>query len=114
MKSTSFVVTAAATLLGAASAMLPGPKYQKPHVEKAAQIIKRQLPAPTVGVQSVVSPNGANITFKDPGQEGICETTPGVKSYAGFINLAPDVHAFVSHHTAFYGIFTDNNIVLVL
>lgn len=55
----------------------------------------RQLPEQPVGIQSVLSPSGINITYKDPGAEGVCETTPGVKSYAGFVNIAPDIHSFV-------------------
>ena len=37
------------------------------------------LQSPT-GVQTVFSPSGVNITHKEPGEEGICETTPGVSS----------------------------------
>ena len=55
---------------------------------------KRQLPAEPTGVQTIISPNGINITYKEPGKAGVCETTPGVNSYAGFVNLAPDVHSF--------------------
>lgn len=29
------------------------------------------------------------IRYKMPGQEGVCETTPGVESYSGYIDLAP-------------------------
>ncbi|OQU95256.1 hypothetical protein CLAIMM_01489 [Cladophialophora immunda] len=63
----------------------PGPKLQ---------VLPRQLPAEPTGVQTIVTPNGVNITYKEPGKEGVCETTPGVNSYAGFVNLAPDVHSF--------------------
>lgn len=91
MKSNS-VIVAATACLGVASAL--GPSVKRP--ERApVRIHKRQLPADAVGVQSVVTPSGINITYKDPGAEGICETTPGVKSYAGFINISPDVHSFV-------------------
>ncbi|KAK5307723.1 hypothetical protein LTR99_000695 [Exophiala xenobiotica] len=58
------------------------------------QISPRQLPAEPTGVQTIISPNGANITYKEPGKEGVCETTPGVNSYAGFINLGENVHSF--------------------
>lgn len=90
------MLVAATTCLGFASAFLPGPKIQRPGSDKVLQINKRQLPAEPTGVQSIVSPAGVNITFKNPGAEGVCETTPGVNSYAGFVNLAPDVHSFVS------------------
>lgn len=90
-------VAAIATCLVAVDAFefLPGPKIHRPGSNKVAQITKRQLPAQPVGIQSITSPSGVNITYKDPGAEGICETTAGVNSYAGFVNLAPDVHSFV-------------------
>lgn len=62
--------------------------------ETRPRILPRQLPAEPTGVQTLITPNGINITYKDPGAEGVCETTPGVKSYSGFVNLAPDVHSF--------------------
>lgn len=94
MRYSSEFLVATATYLGLASAFVPGAKLYKPGFKAAAQITKRQLPPQPVGVQSIVSPSGVNITFKNPGKEGVCETTPGVKSYAGFVNLAPDVHSF--------------------
>ena len=60
----------------------------------AFQMRPRQLPAEPTGVKTIISPSGVNITYKMPGKEGICETTPGVNSYSGFVNLAPDVHVF--------------------
>ena len=54
----------------------------------------RQLPANATGVQTITAPSGAQIRYKEPGKEGICETTPGVNSYSGYIDLAPDVHTF--------------------
>lgn len=96
MRYTSEVLVAATTCLGFASAFAPGPKIKTPGSNKVMQVNKRQLPAEPTGVQSLITPAGINITYKDPGAEGVCETTPGVKSYAGFVNLAPDVHSFVS------------------
>lgn len=96
MRYGSEVLVAATTCLGVASAFVPGAKIAKPGSNKVAQITKRQLPPQPVGVDSIASPSGVNITFKNPGHEGVCETTPGVNSYAGFVNLAPDVHSFVS------------------
>ncbi|KAK5081947.1 hypothetical protein LTR05_007089, partial [Lithohypha guttulata] len=93
MRYSGEVLVAATACLGVTSAFLPGPKVQKPGWKRSTQITKRQLPAEPVGVQTIAGPN-FNITYKNPGQEGICETTPGVASYAGFINLAPDVHSF--------------------
>ena len=54
----------------------------------------RQLPAPVQGLKTITSPSGVTIRYKEPGKEGICETTPGVNSYTGYIDLAPDSHTF--------------------
>ena len=55
---------------------------------------RRQLPAPVTGLKTITSPSGVTIRYKEPGKEGICETTPGVNSYTGYIDLAPDSHTF--------------------
>ena len=34
------------------------------------------------------APNNVTVRYKEP---GICETTPGVSSYAGYVDLAPNV-----------------------
>ncbi|KAL8786164.1 MAG: hypothetical protein Q9213_002934 [Squamulea squamosa] len=54
----------------------------------------RQLPADPVGVKTITSPSGVTIRYKQPGLEGVCETTPGVNSYSGYVDLAPDAHTF--------------------
>lgn len=54
----------------------------------------RQLPAPVQGLTTITSPSGVTIRYKEPGKAGICETTPGVNSYTGYIDLAPDSHTF--------------------
>lgn len=54
----------------------------------------RQLPAPVQGLKTITSPSGVTIRYKEPGKAGICETTPGVNSYTGYIDLAPDSHTF--------------------
>ncbi|KAL8942993.1 MAG: hypothetical protein Q9216_001349 [Gyalolechia sp. 2 TL-2023] len=54
----------------------------------------RQLPADPVGVRTITSPSGVQIRYKEPGLEGVCETTPGVNSYSGYVDLAPDAHTF--------------------
>lgn len=54
----------------------------------------RQLPASVQGLKTITSPSGVTIRYKEPGKEGICETTPGVNSYTGYIDLAPDSHTF--------------------
>ena len=54
----------------------------------------RQLPADPTNVTTIKSPGGAQIRYKEPGLDGVCETTPGVNSYAGYVDLAPDSHTF--------------------
>jgi len=107
-------VVAVSTCLAIANAFVPGPKIHRPGSNMVGQVTKRQLPAEPVGIQSIVSPSGVNITYKDPGAEGICETTPGVKSYAGFVNLAPDVHSFVCVNSLSLEDFTNLCTVLVV
>jgi carboxypeptidase C (cathepsin A) len=88
---------ASLALLATAEAFKPGPVVRKRNGNApgpAVQISPRQLPAEPVGVQSITSPNGVTINYKEPGKEGICETTPGVNSYAGFVSLSEDVHSF--------------------
>ncbi len=75
----------AALLSGVQSSPFDGPQLRK---------LARQLPVDPTGVQTITSPNNVKIRYKEPGKAGICETTPGVNSYSGFIDLAPDVHAF--------------------
>ncbi|KAK1725878.1 Alpha/Beta hydrolase protein [Colletotrichum acutatum] len=54
----------------------------------------RQAPSAAEGVTTITSPGGSQIRYKQPGKDGICETTPGVNSYSGYIDIAPDVHVF--------------------
>ena len=54
----------------------------------------RQVPANATGVKTITAPSGAQIRYKEPGKDGVCETTPGVNSYAGYIDIAPDAHTF--------------------
>jgi hypothetical protein len=56
------------------SGTLVNGRQNKPKI----QMSPRQLPAEPTGVQTIITPNGVNITYKEPGKEGICETTPGV------------------------------------
>ena len=56
-----------------------------------ATAVPRQIPAPAQGLETIYSPGGASIRYKEP---GICETTPGVKTYSGYIDLDPKTHMF--------------------
>jgi len=47
----------------------------------------RQLPANVMGVKTITTPQNITIRYKEPGKEGVCETTPGVNSYSGYIDL---------------------------
>lgn len=95
MRYSAELIVAAATCWSLGAAWLPGPKVFKSGSNKVLQINKRQLPAEPTGIQSFLTPSGVNITYKEVGGD-VCETTPGVASYAGFVNVAPDAHSFVS------------------
>ncbi|EFW16442.1 carboxypeptidase [Coccidioides posadasii str. Silveira] len=45
-------------------------------------------------LRTIRSNTGASISFTEAGKAGICETTPGVKRYSGYINLSRDAHMF--------------------
>jgi len=47
----------------------------------------RQVPANATGVQTITTPQNVTIRYKEPGLAGVCETTPGVNSYSGYIDL---------------------------
>ena len=55
---------------------------------------KRQLPANPTGVKTISSPNGATIRYKEPGKLGVCETTPGINSYSGYVSLNETTNMF--------------------
>ena len=56
---------------------------------------ERGVPVNATGVKTITSPQGASIRFKQPGKDGgICETTPGVDDYAGYISLNPTTNMF--------------------
>ncbi|KAL8938962.1 MAG: hypothetical protein Q9211_002963 [Gyalolechia sp. 1 TL-2023] len=64
------------------------------NVNALPKLEPRQLPADPVGVRTITAPSGVQIRYKEPGLEGVCETTPGVNSYSGYVDLAPDAHTF--------------------
>ena len=55
----------------------------------------REVPANATGVTTITSPTGAQIRYKEPGKAGVCETTPGVNSYAAYIDLSATTHTFI-------------------
>lgn len=56
-----------------------------------ATITYAQLPAEVTDLKIVTGRDGRTVRFREP---EICETTEGVKSYSGFIDLADDKHLF--------------------
>jgi hypothetical protein len=46
------------------------------------------LPKAVSDYKNATAPNNVTIRYKNP---GICETTPGVNSYSGYVDLTPDV-----------------------
>ncbi|GME42505.1 Carboxypeptidase S1-like protein A [Neofusicoccum parvum] len=52
---------------------------------------ERDLPENAGGLTVIRSPSGAEIRYKEP---GICETTPGVKSYSGYVSLNETTNMF--------------------
>jgi hypothetical protein len=54
---------------------------------RTTSFVERQVPANATGVTTITSPQGAQIRFKQPGKQGVCETTQGVDDYAGYISL---------------------------
>jgi hypothetical protein len=60
----------------------------------APENLRRQAPADPTGVKTIHTPTNATLRYKEPGKDGVCETTPGVNSYSGYIDIAPDMHTF--------------------
>ena len=58
------------------------------------KLLERQIPAEPTNVTTITSPSGATIRYKNPGQAGVCETTPGVNSYSGYVDLNETTHMF--------------------
>lgn len=50
-----------------------------------------QLPANVFDLTTIAGVNGTSVRYKI---NGLCETTPGVKSYSGYIDIAEDKHIF--------------------
>jgi hypothetical protein len=59
--------------------------------EAAAGVLPAHVPVDPSGVITISSPGGVQIRYKEP---GICETTPGVRSYSGYVDLDVDTHIF--------------------
>nr|OQO17903.1 hypothetical protein B0A51_15104 [Rachicladosporium sp. CCFEE 5018] len=90
------ISTAAISLLAVATPAEAARKYSRSALDnETGRFLKRQYyPANATDVKSIVTPTNVTIRYKEPGEAGVCETTPGVNSYAGYIDLAPNVHTF--------------------
>jgi hypothetical protein len=61
------------------------------YLEAAAGVLPAHVPVDPSGVTTICSPGGVQIRYKEP---GTCETTPGVHSYSGYVDLDADTHIF--------------------
>jgi len=85
MKLTSFCT---ALLVSPFCALVAGTPIEKRGLRS------RQLPKNPTGVHTIKTPNNYTIRYKEPGKAGVCETTPGVNSYSGYIDTSPTSHTF--------------------
>ncbi|KAJ5204103.1 uncharacterized protein N7498_004982 [Penicillium cinerascens] len=58
------------------------------------EFARRQVPNKPTGMKTINTANNITIRYKEPGKEGVCETTPGVNSYSGYVDLSPTAHTF--------------------
>ncbi|KAJ5139145.1 Peptidase S10 serine carboxypeptidase [Penicillium bovifimosum] len=63
-------------------------------LEGLEALLRRQLPEHPTHVKTIKTANNVTIRYKEPGKEGVCETTPGVKSYSGYVDISPTEHTF--------------------
>ncbi|GME24387.1 carboxypeptidase s1 [Neofusicoccum parvum] len=64
------------------------------------QATKRQVPNDPTGITELISPQGAKVTYKQPGKHGICETKKGVEDYAGYVSLDNKTNMFFWYFAA--------------
>nr|OQO18981.1 hypothetical protein B0A51_13638 [Rachicladosporium sp. CCFEE 5018] len=90
------VATAALGLLAIITPAEATRRYPRSALDnETGRLLKRQYyPANATDVKYLVTPNNITVRYKEPGKAGVCETTPGVNSYAGYIDLAPNVRTF--------------------
>ncbi|KAK4495036.1 hypothetical protein PRZ48_013363 [Zasmidium cellare] len=93
MLSSTFLSTAGLLLASLANAAL-SPQFHRdaPWNKRLAKRV--YYPAPATDYYTIKTPNNVTIRYKTPGQDGVCETTPGVGSYSGYVDLNEDVHVF--------------------
>jgi carboxypeptidase C (cathepsin A) len=72
-----------------------GPKFHIDNKAPKFQHAKRTyFPKPATDMKEITTPTGVKIRYKEPGKDGVCETTEGVNSYSGYIDIAPNAHTF--------------------
>lgn len=76
--------SAAALLLPLTSATI-SPRFHTDAKWKRAKNV--YFPQAAEDVKTITTPTGVTIRYKEPGKQGVCETTEGVGSYSGFIDL---------------------------
>jgi hypothetical protein len=81
-----FAKSLATPLLALSSLVLQADAVSKKHWSKRAENL--YLPKEVNDYQTATAPNNVTIRYKNP---GICETTPGVNSYSGYVDLSPNV-----------------------
>ncbi|CAJ2504734.1 Uu.00g121280.m01.CDS01 [Anthostomella pinea] len=68
-----------------------------PHARSvdASELVRKQVPADPRGVTTIITPDGVTVRYKRPGADGgVCETTPGVNSYSGYVDVDENTHMF--------------------
>jgi hypothetical protein len=81
-----FAKSLATPLLALSSLVLQADAVSKRHWSKRGDNL--YLPKEVNDYKTATAPNNVTIRYKNP---GICETTPGVDSYSGYVDLAPNV-----------------------
>jgi len=79
-------LTASLLMLGT----VDGIKYTQTNLQARSEYRPkhaRQVPANATDVKTITTPQNITIRYKEPGRAGVCETTPGVNSYSGYIDL---------------------------
>ena len=56
--------------------------------------VEERVPAQPSGLKTLISSSNVTVRYKEPGKEGACETTPGVNSFSGYIDLDEITHMF--------------------
>lgn len=66
----------------------------------SASLVAAQFPPKPEGVKILKSKfhDGVTVSYKEP---GLCETTPGVRSYAGYVHLPVDALNETSEHNGY-------------